>query len=273
MPSTQTEKLIILGTGHAMTLDCFNTCFVLQSNEGENILVDAGGGIQILKQLRDARVEFNKIHHIILSHRHSDHILGMFWIVRNFHKAVTSGGYEGNLHIYLHKELEEIIRNILPVVLPKKFIDWFDNRILFDVVEDREERQILDYRIKFLDIQSQKDKQFGFKTKLQNGRTLVFLGDETFNEILRDEVQGCDWLLHEAFCLESEADVFKPYEKKHSTVKNAAEIAESLQVGSLILYHGGDNDLPHRKENYTNEARQYFHRAVYVPDDLDVIEL
>ncbi len=54
----QTEKLIFLGTGQAMTLDCFNTCFVLQDGNGENILVDMGGGIQILKQLRDAGIDF-----------------------------------------------------------------------------------------------------------------------------------------------------------------------------------------------------------------------
>ena len=28
------EKLNILGTGHAMTLDCYNTCFTLENNEG-----------------------------------------------------------------------------------------------------------------------------------------------------------------------------------------------------------------------------------------------
>ena len=226
-----------------------------------------------MKQLRDANVDFRKIHHIILSHRHSDHILGMFWIVRNFHKLAVSGEYEGNLHIYSHKELTEIIRTILPAVLPQKFVDWFDKRIIFHVVEDKEEMQILDYNIKFLDIHSEKDRQFGFKTCLQNGKSFVFLGDETFNEILRNEVQGCDWLLHEAFCLESEAEECKPYEKKHSTVKNAAEIAASLQVHNLVLYHGGDNDLHNRKENYTKEAMQYFHEKIYVPDDLDVIAL
>lgn len=34
------EKLNILGTGHAMTLDCYNTCFTLENNEVEDILVD-----------------------------------------------------------------------------------------------------------------------------------------------------------------------------------------------------------------------------------------
>lgn len=273
MHNTQTEKLIFLGTGHAMTLDCFNTCFVLQNQDGENILVDTGGGIEILKQLKRAEVDFQKIHHIILSHRHSDHILGLFWIVRNFNNFVTSDKYEGNLHIYLHEELEGIIRTILLAVLPQKFIRWFDERILFHVVEDREERQVLDYNIRFLDIQARKDRQFGFKTKLHNGKSLVFLGDETFNEILREEVQGCDWLLHEAFCLKSEADEFKPYEKKHSTAADAAKIAESLHVGNLVLYHGSDNDLTHRKERYSEEAKQYFQGNVYVPDDLDVIRL
>ena len=54
------EKLNILGTGAAMTLDCYNTCFTLENNEGEHILVDTGGGLQIIKQLRDAKIDFRK---------------------------------------------------------------------------------------------------------------------------------------------------------------------------------------------------------------------
>ena len=45
-------------------------------------IVDTGGGLQIIKQLRDANIDFRKIHNIILSHKHTDHILGMFWIIR-----------------------------------------------------------------------------------------------------------------------------------------------------------------------------------------------
>lgn len=67
--------------------------------------------------------------------------------------------------------------------------------------------------------------------------------------------------------------MFKPYEKMHSTAENAGKIAASLDVGSLILYHGSDNDLIHRKENYRKEASKHFHGNIYVPDDLDVIAL
>ena len=267
------EKLNILGTGHAMTLDCCNTFFTLENDGGEHILVDTGGGIQILKQLRDASIDFRKIHHIILSHKHTDHILGLFWIIRYAKKFFSSNNYEGNLNIYMHPELESTIRKIMFEVLPKKFTDLIDNRIIFNIVEDKEERKILNYNIKFLDVYAKKDRQFGFKTTLENGKTLVFLGDETFDEKLKDEVENSDWLLHEAMCMDSEADIFKPYEKMHSTVKTASEIAESLNVKNLVLYHASDNDLKNRKKLYTKEAQQYFKGNIYVPDDLDIIEL
>ena len=108
---------------------------------------------------------------------------------------------------------------------------------------------------------------------MENGKTLIFLGDETFDEKLRDEVENTDWLLHEAMCMDSEADIFKTYEKMHSTVKTASEIATSLNVKNLVLYHASDNDLKNRKRLYTEEAKQYFNGNIYVPDDLDVIKL
>ena len=38
------EKIIMLGTGNGGTLDLYNTCFVIQ-NENGNFLVDTGGGV------------------------------------------------------------------------------------------------------------------------------------------------------------------------------------------------------------------------------------
>jgi len=173
----------------------------------------------------------------------------------------------------MHRELESTIRKIIFEVLPQKFTKLIDNRIIFNIVEDKEEKKILNYNIKFLDILAKKDRQFGFKTTLENGKILVFLGDETFNEKLKDEVQNVDWLLHEAFCMDAEAEIFKPYEKMHSTAKTASKIAMNLNVKNLILYHTSDNNLKNRKKLYTKEAQEYFKGNIYVPDDLDIIEL
>ena len=50
---------------------------------------------------------------------------------------------------------------------------------------------------------------------------LTCCGDEPYNDSERMYAQKSRWLLHEAFCLYEDADRFKPYEKHHSTVKDA----------------------------------------------------
>ena len=109
--------------------------------------------------------------------------------------------------------------------------------------------------------------------ELGSGEKLTCCGDEPYNECEKQYAEHSTWLLHEAFCLHGQADLFHPYEKHHSTVKDAAELAESLGVKNLLLYHTEDKNIARRKELYTVEGRQYFHGNLFVPEDLEVIEL
>ena len=68
-------------------------------------------------------------------------------------------------------------------------------------------------------------------------------------------------------------DIFNPYEKHHSTVKDASELAENLGVKNLVLYHTEDKNIKKRKELYGAEGREYYHGNLFIPDDLDVIEM
>ena len=86
-------------------------------------------------------------------------------------------------------------------------------------------------------------------------------------------LSGSQWLLHEAFCLYRDRDRFRPYEKHHSTVREACENADRLQVPNLILYHTEDNHLPQRKELYAAEGKNYYQGNLWVPDDLEQIKL
>ena len=79
--------------------------------------------------------------------------------------------------------------------------------------------------------------------------------------------------MEEAFCLYHQKDVFHPYEKHHSTVKEAAETAAQLQVSHVILYHTEDTSLTTRKTQYTKEASVYYEGDIYVPDDGEMIVL
>ena len=56
-------------------------------------------------------------------------------------------------------------------------------------------------------------------------------------------------------------------------MKDACELAESLGVKNLVLYHTEDQNIAERKTLYFEEGQKYFSGALYVPDDLDTIAL
>ena len=95
----QMERLIMLGTGNALVTRCYNTCFAIQDDD-EYFLVDAGGGNGIMRQLQDADISMAQIHHIFLTHEHTDHLLGMIWMIRMIATKMRREQYEGNLRIY-----------------------------------------------------------------------------------------------------------------------------------------------------------------------------
>ena len=80
-------------------------------------------------------------------------------------------------------------------------------------------------------------------------------------------------MLHEAFCLYADREKYHPYEKHHSTVKDACELAERLSVKQLILWHTEDKTLPRRKELYTEEGQSYYHGSLLVPEDQEILPL
>ena len=68
------EQLYVLGTGNATVTRCYNTCFALKDDE-QFFMVDAGGGNGILRILEDMGIKMEQIHHIFITHEHTDHIL------------------------------------------------------------------------------------------------------------------------------------------------------------------------------------------------------
>lgn len=267
-----TEQLIVLGTGNAVVTKCFNTCFALQKGD-RYLLVDTGGGNGILSALEKAGIPVPAIHDIFITHEHCDHLLGVVWMIRVIATAMKKGGYEGDCRIFCHSGLVSVIDTMAKLTIQKKFYRMLGERIHLVPLEDGDHRQIIGYDVAFFDIHSTKARQFGFTLRLANGRKLACTGDEPYNEANYEQVKGSDWLLHEAFCLASQAEIFKPYEKHHSTVKDACELASRLQIPNLVLWHTEDRDLEHRKELYLAEGRDYYTGNLYVPDDLERIVL
>ena len=265
-------KLTMLGTGNALVTNCYNTCFVL--NDGDrNLLVDGGGGNGILEQLKRAGIDWHNIREVFVTHRHMDHLLGIFWMMRLYCQFMKRGGFDGEAAIYGCGEVIDILSSTVRNLLPEKMAAFIGDRLHMVPVEDGETRELLGRPVTFFDIRSTKAKQFGFRMDMGAGKTLACCGDEPLNELCRRYVEGGDWMMHEAFCLHSQAEEYRPYEKNHSTVKDACELAEELGVKNLLLYHTEDDNIARRRELYTAEGRQYFHGNLHVPDDLETLEL
>lgn len=264
------SKIIMLGTGNAGATRCYNTCFVMESGN-DRVLVDAGGGNGILRQLNDAGIALKQIHHLFLTHTHTDHILGCVWVIRMAMQKLNSGKYEGPLHVYSHKKGIDALRQICLLTLPIKVTQHLDRMVVFHELQDRERFEIGNIRMHAFDIRSKKELQFGFRAELPCGKTLVCLGDEPYNPEIGNVLAGADWLMSESFCLYADRELFKPYEKYHSTAADAARLAQETGIRNLIIYHTVDADLDTRKERFTAEAKQYYDGHIVVPDDLETI--
>lgn len=265
------EKIIMLGTGNGTTLDLYNTCFVIQNDNG-NFLVDTGGSVEIIRRLKQIDIDIKDIKHIFISHSHTDHILGIIWMFKKIGRAAINGQIKEKINIYCNDVVYKAIMEVSNQVLQPKLVNGVLSVVNFHVLNDAEKAKINGIEYTFFDTNAKGTKQFGFECRI-NGKRLMFLGDETLNPKLYDRVKGADYAMHEAFCLDSEENIFHAYEKNHSTVKSASEIMNDLEVKNLILYHTEETHGDQRKALYMQEGKENFNGNIYVPDDLEVIEL
>lgn len=266
-------KITILGTGHGTAINCYNTCFTLD-NGSEYFLVDAGGGNGILKQLADSKIDVRDIKNMFISHTHTDHIMGAIWVIRFVGRKYLVEDFDEEFKIYGNDLVINAIRQMCAVVLPKKFTDLLDDKIKLVVVDTGDTTEILKNKVDFFDINARKVKLTGFSMWLNNNEKFTFIGDETCQPSTEKYVENSKWLFADAYMAGQEAEEYDPIRRHaHSTVKFVAELCERLNVKNVIMSHTIDTDLEHRKETFTKDAKKYYSGNVYVPDDLEQIEI
>ena len=107
--------------------------------------------------------------------------------------------------------------------------------IRFVPVKDGEQRSIAGHTVTFFNTHSRKAEQFGFHMESPEGQRIVCTGDEPCQPACGHYLEGADWLLHEAFCLEAESNVFRPRLIGHGTVREAALLAGKHRVATSIV--------------------------------------
>jgi ribonuclease Z len=101
----------------------------------------------------------------------------------------------------------------------------------------------------------------------RRGRRVVIAGDTAPCEMTKLVAHGADLLVHEASFMEEEAD--RAAETRHSTAKQAAELARQAEVNILALTHVSPR---YSGGEIRDEARATFENTI-VPKDFDRIEI
>lgn len=268
-------KLTILGC-HSATprVNAHPTAQYLEINS-RHFLVDCGEGTQ--RQMRKYKVGFSKIDHIFISHLHGDHFFGLIGLISTFGilnrekdlhiygpkgiKEVTElqlkvsktySNFEVIFHELKSQESEIIFEDdkVLVRTIPLEH-RVYTNGFLFqekeklrnlnmDAVKEYEEIETCDYQ----------NLKIGKDFTLSNGEVIpntqltfdppkpksyAFCSDTSYRPEIVPIIEKTDLLYHESTFLSDREELAK--KTKHSTAKQAAQIAKMADANTLILGH------------------------------------
>ena len=267
-------KLTILGC-HSATprINTNPTSQVLEINN-HVFLIDCGEGTQV--ELRRNRVKFNRIKHIFISHLHGDHYFGLIGLISTFrlltretelHIYAPKGLKE---LITLQMKLANSWTNYMLIFHE---LNSNESELIFEDEKVEVHTIPLDHRIytngflfkekvgqRKLDMNAvlNADIDVAYYNKLKQGfdvvnkkeilikndtvtkapnlpKSYAFCSDTAYNEAIVDIIKGVTVLYHESTFIEKNEKLAAP--TKHSTAKQAAQIARLAEVDTLILGH------------------------------------
>ena len=268
-------QLTILGC-HSATprVNAHPTSQYLEINN-RHFLIDCGEGTQ--RQMRKHKVSFAKINHIFISHLHGDHFFGLIGLISTFgilnrEKELHIFGPTGikevtNLQLKVSKsyskfdlifhelsskesqlifEDDKVSVRTIPLnhrVYTNGFLfkeKEASRKLHIENVQQYPEIQTCDYH----HIKAGKDvvlesgeiiKNEELTLPPPNTKSYAFCSDTSYKEDIVPIIKEVDLLYHEATFLSDREDLAK--KTKHSTAKQAAQIALQANVNQLVIGH------------------------------------
>lgn len=286
-------KLTVLGCYSATPRVNTNPTSQVLEIKNHVFLIDCGEGTQV--QLRRHRIKFNRIKHIFISHLHGDHYFGLAGLISTFrlltresdlHIYAPKGlkevitlqmklaeswtNYKLIFHELSNKSSELIFQDdkveVYTIPLNHRV---YTNGFLFREKEGERKLNMSAVIKANINKAYYKKLQQGADVINEDGElinnTLVtnppqktksyaFCSDTAYSESIIPIIKNVDAVYHESTFLDKHEHLAEP--TKHSTAKQAANIAKLAKVGKLILGHYStryDN-----LNNFKTEAEEVF---------------
>lgn len=294
-------KLTILGCYSATPRISAHTTSQVLESRGHTFLIDCGEGTQM--ELRKHKVKFNQIKHIFISHLHGDHCFGLIGLISTFRLLNREAelhiyGPKGikdlimlqlklskswiDFKLVFHEltslgselifEDDKIAIHTIPLdhrVYTNGFLfkeKAFDRKLLVDKAEEKHIDVAYYRKLKQgADVLNTKGELISNADVTIEGvpsKSYAFCSDTAYREDIVPIINNADVLYHESTFLEAHASLCA--KTKHSTAKQAAEIAKKANVGTLILGHYSSryNTL----DDFKTEAQTVFNRVELAED-------
>jgi ribonuclease Z len=248
-------SITFLGTAAASLSPQSSTSAYLVEINRSYILIDAGIGA--LRQIKKVGVSPKDINIILITHWHIDHFAGLPAVLRAKRKSKLPSIFGPSIPLSAR-----IFLNLSFYPLGRVF-----ESVTEDFCYDYE-----GFSIEAIpNCHGKESYGWGISEQLQHSprgpRKIVISGDTRPAETILKAAQEVDLLVHEATYLNK--DINAALLHRHSTAKEAAELARKARVGALALTH-----IPSRcaRLDIQEEAQKFFPQ-VLVPSSLDKIHL
>ncbi|MDC7997747.1 ribonuclease Z [Gilvibacter sediminis] len=267
-------KLTILGCYSATPRTRTHPTAQVLEVRGRHFLIDCGEGTQV--QLRRSKIKFTRVQTIFISHLHGDHYFGLIGLISTFQllgrktpltiyapkglKEVISMQLRlGNSwpqfelkFVELKSKSSELIYEDEQLTVHTIPLNHriYTNGFLFRekpgplklLVEEAKEAGIDQAYYRKLkagqDVYNEAGVLIDHKTVTTAGaspRSYAYCSDTAYEPTIVPLISGVDTLYHESTFLEEQAHLCES--TKHSTARQAAQIAKSAEVNRLILGH------------------------------------
>ncbi|MDQ3700039.1 MAG: MBL fold metallo-hydrolase, partial [Chloroflexota bacterium] len=105
-PQTSCPRLVFLGTGGGAHAERCHAAIAFQLAPGRVLLLDTGGGFEVVRQLKRAGIDLGEVTRIFLSHRHSDHLAGLEPLLLHIAlQAMRARRTAADVHVYAHPQV------------------------------------------------------------------------------------------------------------------------------------------------------------------------